>query len=314
MEVYLSKVKLSVIFMKILLKLIFFFLLFNFWKVEAHKDYTLFKTFGNVTVAFSTGFNYEEIQKAYVIGSLAEQLSIKLNYKKKICLNFHHSYTKKIEPQAFIYFGKCWLSRKNQIIVKQVALRFEVEKSLKLIEYAILNVHEIKKNQTVVKYNDAYNERNTLSIDTKIIENLNYLPNSKEIKAVLEHKVYRLESKKGEVSYYWHKGEFNIFCKNGKSDEIVVLKLDSIYQFIVIGSAVFVFDTNNTFYYINDYPLSISKKHLIENNQDYWRIYSIVSIGGRKFAINHFGRGTTLIYMDKNDRLIQDLDKALENQ
>ena len=76
---------------------------------------------------------------------------------------------------------------------------------------------------------------------------------------------------------------------------------------------VFVFDTNNTFYYITDYPISISKKHLIENDQYFWHIYNIVRIGGSKFAINSLGLKTTLVYTDKSDKLIQDLDKVLEN-
>jgi hypothetical protein len=282
---------------------------------HAHKDFIEFKTFGNVTVAFKTGFKYEEIQKSYIIGSLTEELSKKLGYKKQIYLYFDHSYTGYIAPKEFIFFGQ-WLSSKNQIVVKQVGLKFEVEKSLKLVEYAILNINEVKKNQSLITFKNAFNEERTLSIDTTLINNVNKNPMSDTVREIFSHKVYRFGSENGEVSYFWQDGMFNVFCKNGKSEEMVVLKFESIYQFVTIGPIAFIFDTNDTFYYVRDYALAVSKKHLIENSEDYYRIYYVEHIGGSKFAINPFnyGKQTTLLYVVESDRLIQDLDKLIKEK
>jgi hypothetical protein len=62
----------------------------TFGTTFAHKDFWKVADFGNVKVRVKTGFQYEEINKAFIIGQLAEKLSKDLNYADTIFLDFNH--------------------------------------------------------------------------------------------------------------------------------------------------------------------------------------------------------------------------------
>lgn len=84
-----------------------------------------------------------------------------------------------------------------------------------------------------------------------------------------------------------------------------------------------IFDTDSTFYYVNQYQKKVSKRNIINNKHDYYRPYKIEFIGGNKISINFYyyskeeGRqpkDRTLIYLIEEDELIQDLDKLIEKR
>lgn len=86
-------------------KLILIFILFSTAKAFAHQDFWMTKTFGNVKVRIKTGFRYEEINKVWIIGELAQNLCNELKYKDTVFLDFNHAYTGYCSPDYFISFG-----------------------------------------------------------------------------------------------------------------------------------------------------------------------------------------------------------------
>jgi len=60
--------------------------------IWAHQDTYYTYKYGNVTVRFKTGFFFEEINNAKIIGKYAVLLSDELNYTKPILLDFIHDY------------------------------------------------------------------------------------------------------------------------------------------------------------------------------------------------------------------------------
>lgn len=127
--------------------------------VHAHTDFWRTKDFGNVKVRIKTGFEYEEINKVFIFGKLAEQFSKQLNYTDNIFLDFNHHYTGNCDPDFFISYDngtvrKSWnnepiekdtLSNKS-IVIRQVARQFDAENTLKLLEFAIKNIDLIKSS------------------------------------------------------------------------------------------------------------------------------------------------------------------------
>ena len=61
--------------MKQLIFTLIFFLKFTLNTASAHQDFYVTKDYGNIKVRVKTGFVYEEINKAFIIGQLAEKLA-----------------------------------------------------------------------------------------------------------------------------------------------------------------------------------------------------------------------------------------------
>ncbi|MBL4774192.1 MAG: hypothetical protein JKX98_11615 [Alcanivoracaceae bacterium] len=74
--------------------------------VIVHQDFCTVKDYSNVKISITSGYNYEEIQKAELIGQLAKKISKKLNYSKQLFLDFDHAYTSYCEPNFIIAFDK----------------------------------------------------------------------------------------------------------------------------------------------------------------------------------------------------------------
>jgi hypothetical protein len=131
--------------------------------VFAHQDFWITQDYGNVKVRIKTGYKYEEIYKVFLFGQLAEQFAKQLNYSGNIFLDFSHHYTGDITPDYFISYDKGNggythkekgkdLLKKTSIVVRQVARQFDAQTTLKLLEYAILNIENIKSSQTEIEY------------------------------------------------------------------------------------------------------------------------------------------------------------------
>ena len=109
-----------------------------------------------------TGFDYEEINKVFIFGQLAEKLP-EFDYTDPIFLDFNHHYTGDCEPDYFVSFDKGaieytlggadkpkpFLSKKS-IVVRQVSRQFEAKTTLYLIEYAIKNLSKVKADQNIL--------------------------------------------------------------------------------------------------------------------------------------------------------------------
>ncbi len=316
-----------------------FIFVLTFGTVFAHEDFWMIKDFGNVKVRIKTGFEYEELNKVLIIGELAAQFSKQLNYTNKIFLDFDHHYTGDCEPDYFISFDKgkiekSWIGadkeknflKRKSIVVRQVSRYFDAETTLKLLEYAIQNVEQIKSSQKEINYSKNFCQWIINSIDTIKINTILLEPVSNQIKRALSLKIEKPDKAfKNGLSYFFKDNKYAIFSREYNKDDNTLLILDNIYDMKSFeSSSMIVFDTDSTFYYVNQYQHRVSKRHTIHNNFDYCEPYKVEHIGGDKIFIYFFYYSNedrklqlkyrTLLYLIEKDELIQDLDKLIEKR
>ena len=311
-------------------------LILTFGTAFAHSDFWIIKDFGNVKVRIKTGFEYEEINKVFILGELTEKLASQLGYKDQIFLDFNHHYTGDCKPDYFISFNKgaieyTWsgaekqeppLSKKS-IVIRQVSRQFDAKSTLKLVEYAINNLSEIKSNQKLIEYNENYCQWRVQTIDTLKIKEILYDPTSQKINSVISTKIERLEKEfNSGITYYFQNSLFNVNFKDYNEQDTTLLSLNNIYQISRPTNSyfAFIFDTDSTFYFVNSRKV-VSKRHLIIDTYDFYRPFNIEYIGGNKYSIHFWyyskelglqARNRTLIYQSDKDKIIQDLDKLIE--
>jgi hypothetical protein len=309
--------------------------------VKAHEDFYAIKEFGNVKVRIKTGFEYEEIYNIALLGQSAEKLCIALNYSKPILLDFIHCYINNFVPDYHVSYDKILdehidhyvQQRKstflkdykityilagnyiddNAIIVRQTAKHFECQTTLKLLEYAILNLNNINAIDTF-DLNEALNS-----------------PTSDLVNNTMENKIYRSEDNFSHgVSYYMQKNRYFVFFSFMSSGGIL-FDIEHIFDFQRTGNAgnwVVIFDSDSSFYYAGGLN-GLSKRHVLKKSGNY-RPFNITYIGNHKIAIYYWywkrereedevgdyftvgDKEKTMIYIPKEDRIIEDLDKLLK--
>lgn len=312
-------------------------LTFTFGSVFAHQDFWTSVDYGNVKVRVETGFDYEEINKAFIIGQLAEKLSKELNYTEPIFLDFNHHYTEDCNPTYFISYDKgqieyTWVGaskaqdilKSNSIVLRQVSHKFNVIATLSLLEYSINNISSIKASQKQIEYNQNYCRWKINTIDTTLIKEQLQKISSGLLNNILKSKIERPDTDfKYGISYYWQDNKFHLFLRDFDKPDTTIASIDNIYNIKKFGSSsAIVFDTDSSFYYISQYGSTIvSKRQVINNTYDYFMPFKIEDIGGDKLSIFFFyyteeaglqPKERTLLYLTQKDILIQDLDKLIE--
>jgi hypothetical protein len=300
----------------------------------AHQDFVKIKDFDNVKVRIKTGFEYEEINKVFIYAQLSQQLASSLGYKEQIFLDFHHHYTNNCEPDYFISFDKGTiigdskltpLLAQKAIVIRQVAKQFDAETTLKLVEYAILNVSRIKFQQKRINYHQNYNHWEIRTIDTLKIHKSLTKQSSEAVLNLLSKRIYRPENDfKYGISYFWENCKFTVF-KRDPNTIIEIITLDNIYEFKRFGiySAI-VFDSDSSFYYsaVNSKNI-ISNRQVIERTENNYKPFKVEYIGGNKLSIyfeyllkepEYKLVTKTLIYLIDKEEMIQDLDKLINQK
>jgi len=298
----------------------------------ANEDMLVSRKFGNTMVTINTAYEYEEVDKVFIWGQLAEKLSKELKFTKQINLFFNHSYVKDSNPDYFITCKKI-RHKKGSIYIEVFARQFNIEKCLKLLEFGILNRENIKSSQKEIDYHKNYYNIKIKSIDSTIIKTTLDKPSSKQVLKILELRVDRPDKNfYYGISYYFKENKFTFFLRelNGsykeklkKSDTDLISFSNVYYMPKLENLSVIVFDTDSSFYYIDQYnkPI-ISKKQIIHDIHTNYKPYKVNDIGGGKFSIyfdylldtkyewNYKPRN--MIYLVKKDTLIQDLDKLID--
>lgn len=311
----------------------------TFGTTFAHQDFWTSVDYGNVKVRVKTGFDYEEINKAFIIGQLAEKLSKDLNYTDPIFLDFKHHYTGDCNPTYFISHDKgkienTWESaskekdflKSNSIVLRQVSRQFDVIATLRLLEYSINNISSIKASQKKIEYNQNYCQWKINSIDTTLIKEELQKTSSSLLNNIVKSRIERLDKDfKYGISYYWQDNKFHLFLRNYNKPDTTLASINNIYDIKKFGgSSAMVFDSDSSFFYLSQYNRPIvSKRQVIKNTYDYYRPFKIENIGGDKLTI-YFSYYTkedgfqskerTLIYLTEKDELIQDLDKLIDKR
>ena len=312
----------------------------NLGEIFAHQDFYRTKDFGNVKVGITTGFEYEEINKVNMFGQLAEKLSKELNYSEPILLDFSHFYVKYCDPDYFIsydkgnieyYWGE-WITdssiiEDNAIVIRQVARQFDAQTTLKLLEYAILNLKNIKSTQRQITYNKNYCNWKINTIDTLIIKKILNMPNSNLLNNILKTKINRPEKEHfgNNFSYYWQNNRYFVFWKRPNMPDTVLIELENIYDFNKNGNIyVMVFDSDSSFHYVGKYDnifyygdsIQVSQRHVMEKPfpWDSYEPFKVGNLGNGKIFIYLGYQPRILVYLTDEDKLIQDLDKLLREK
>lgn len=319
-------------------KLLLLLFLLSASNVFAHQDFWMIKTFGKVKVRIKTGFHYEEINKAWIIGELTNKLANAHKYKDTIFLDFNHSYTGDVTPDYFISYDdgsikQTWSGaetlyflKSKGLVVREVARRFDASSTLKLVEYAITHLADIKKEQKPLEYNKNYCQWLINSIDTSKTRQIVMGIQSNLVSEVMNNKIYRPknENELNSISYFFRNNKYHVFYNDNKVKDSVLLVVDNIYQFETISfNEAIVLDTDNTFYYLKgaNKPHA-SKRWTIKNKFDFYRPYEITRVGANKVAFSFWyyskeeGRQPkerTLVYRSDKNEVVQDIDKLLDN-
>lgn len=272
-------------------KYIFTFLLtIAFVTTFAHSDFWTSAEYGNIKIRVKTGYRYEEINKALIIGQLAEKLSKELNYSDPIFLDFNHYYTGQCKPDYFVSYDKGniqydwegaskekdYLNSKS-IVLRQVSSQFDANSTLKLLEYSISNISSIKSSQKQIQYNQNYCQWRINSIDSNVIKKTIKEAPSELLTKILTAKIERPDQSEYpfRTTYYYQDGIYVIYNNNLDNSKTEFLRLPYVYQILETDfSGTLVFDTDSTFYNIkyelSNKELKISPKYLIDRKDNFY--------------------------------------------
>jgi len=280
----------------------------------AHKDFIVYQEYGNIKVRIKTGYKYEEIHKALLIGKLAKNLLKELKYTDTVFLDFNHAYTNYCTPDYFISYDNGVInynsfdgnsktnSKRKLLVVRQVSKTFDIISTLKLVEFAVRNRSEIELKQKSIVYAKNFCDWTVNTIDVSEISNQLSKPISKKLNNVLKISIIRPETEKLDstnlrITYYFRNNKFNIALINGKRLEKTILELDNIYDFRRINNtSAIVFDTDHSFYYTNTNKNQVSKRHIIDNMSAFYSPYELKSKENNKvFMLFNSSDGIKLI-------------------
>lgn len=299
----------------------------NLGSLYGHEDFWITRDYGNVKVRVKSGFDFEEINKAFIIGQLSQALVKDLGYSKQVFLDFDHHYTGDCEPDYFISFddgnikepwedyNKKDLFKGRAIVVRQVARTFDVVTTLKLLEYSVLNNDIIKSSQRQIEYNQNYCNWTINSIDTLLIDKQVSKDMSPLIAEIFKLKIERPDKDfRNGVSYYWLEGKYYIFVRQDGQEDKVVLVLPRIYNLQRIESNItVVFDSDRAFYCVTaDNQLVVSTHQEIVDASNHYRPYRVSKISEKELSIYFSSVRTgerTLVYSIINDELQQGVKK-----
>lgn len=305
-------------------------LILSFKVTFGHQDFYSSKEYGNVKVRIQTGYKYEEINKVFIFAQLAEKLSIELDYSGQIFLEFTHDYTNRDLPGYFISYDKALKEytyengareehlKENTIVIRQINKNFNAITTLQLLEYGIKNRKRIKSTQQQIEYPSS--QWKIYSADTTEINQHLRNESTDIVKKTLNNRIYRPEENfTSGTSYYWLNNNYYLFQREMNTADKDLLKVSNIFQFTKFNySNSILFDTDSTFYYIDGYASKVSKKQMIGNINDHYKLFETYQIDSNKVTINfwdytkqHGHKSRTLLYHIEKDYLTQDLDKLI---
>jgi hypothetical protein len=282
-----------------------------------------------VVVRIKTGFQYEEINKAWIIGDLTNKLTKRLNYNDTVFLDFAHYYVGDCLPDYFISFDfgsikqaysggeiNTFLKR-EALVIREVSRKFDAAATLRLTEYAIKNLFSIIKSQKIIEYKKNYCQWLINSIDIELTRNIVLQRSSTIVNEILASRVYKPDTEKNDssvISYYLENNKYYIY-DGDKTKNTVLLIVDNIYQFKAVSTnEAIVFNTDSTFYFVQGGSnLHTSKRLAIKDTNDFYKPYVIKKVDSDKVTVSFWfyvrdvysAIEKDLVYDIKKDELIQ---------
>lgn len=314
--------------------------------IEAHSDIIKVRTFDNIVVSIKTGYVYEEIDKAWILGQLAAKLSKEYGFNDTIFINIEHNYVESINPIYLISYSRGFdfryysydFFKNNEIELFLNISDINIESYLKLIEYIIVNKEFIKLNTKEIETTELKERAIVYSIDQSLINDYIKKESSSEIVKLLKSKTYRIEVKKDfcGLSYYYSCSYYNFYIWNNILNDSIVFSAKNFVRLNQINrSTYFLFDTDSSFYYISGINTNelVIKHKVIRNLIVEWYSYPLEfsEINQNYYYLNNYNsdkfietetfpgfiekerdQSRLVIYDSKRDILIQDLDKIIE--
>lgn len=273
------------------------FIIIGCSKSYAQKNVTVSQSFGNIKVVFTTGYYYEEINNALIIGQYAEKLSQKLNFHSPIILFFRHNIGHDREIFYHINNNISDNRKDREIYFEMKDREFNILNILKLMEYTILN--------------------KTPNIDgAHLFEEIKI---STILAAVLENKIYRpailkeLQIANNGISYFFRNGRFHVFRKENDKEKIL-FDFQQIYQIAEIDEySMLIFDSKESFYYVSSNKLkNPSPRIYIENATDQILPYKVCNLSNTLVSITFsefrsIQDERVMLFNHRNEFLIQDV-------
>lgn len=312
----------------------------SIFQVSAYSILYRFFNYGNVSV--TSPVMGERYIHAKMAGKYAEMLAKELGYSQKISIKFDYYHPEYIADRKFRlkYAEEEWrFSKKGKSLkrpIKRSILeivqnneKVDITDVLKLLEYAILNRDKVVANQENVSFKRDYHDPfETQTLSEAMIDSILQQPVSAMVSKVLSNRIYRKETEEIEeltqISYYAQDGKFYVY-----KEPLTVQEFDHIWQFSPVRYSEFrgtcaaiLFDTPNTFRYINAYwsnPAYVSPSHSIGDDSVAEHPCIVRELSSKLVSIVKkapmiAGLDRTMIYIVPRDSLVMNLEKLLGEQ
>lgn len=281
----------------------------------AHSDSSYEKKIGNVEMNITTGYKYEEVNQAFILGSYAQLLSKELNYRGPIRIHYNHSYIRSIPSLYYVSVGNTTKplngtgktdkkpSDKRILYIWISASSLNITEAINIVEFAIKNKRKIKANQfahcvsTDLDYwkigMDSYSQDSLLTISKK--------KPSEKVSRVIAQKIERprfdlpdcFRANYG-ISYYCSNDSIHVFAKRYNKKDSLLLTVKDVfwYEELECDRTVLLFDTDCTFYVAgfkqNDSSKPyISERKVITNRTDKYEPYEAKLVDNDKIFITY---------------------------
>lgn len=258
-------------------KLLVIVFLVSYFKTSANQEMSLVSSYKNIK------FSVQDINwdYAWLTCILINKLAESYNYNDTIY--FVSKKIGKLQPQNVYYisynnnpYSQDPLRievKKKSLVIGQINNDFNIEKILKLVEYSFKNKKSILRTQKNYTYNDIFYQWNITSIDTSLTRAITTKESSASIKKIISKKTFVPQFFMNNTSnyiYYFENNKYNVVHKE-KPNKIILSQLNNVHhlQSFNVPNLAIVFDTDSTFYLINQSKVSKKFTLKINNNLGY---------------------------------------------
>lgn len=317
---------------KIVIQLLIFF--YSIHSYSVHKPQVFVNKYGNVKTLTQTGFyGYGSTEKVRIAGKLAQILSERLSFKDTIVIEFRnddtHVYPKTIivengnsSADYLISGGLEYIKEKqeksylleygqNAICIRRVDIDFNIEETLKLIEYCIFNKLRIELN--LLKYNDPNWLPEVKPIDIEyyglkkeFINKILKEPNSTLLNETLMNEVqfFNFES----VNGFYANGIFTF-----KASELNY-ETKGLLFLLILNKGVCIFPSNDYFVYLSDKTTEIKmNKIFIEGYYPYLKntlniFQDMKRLEDGNLMLYKFNSGKGFVFSEEKNEIIKKIN------
>jgi hypothetical protein len=298
----------------------------------------------------TTGFDFEEIRKAWIIGVLTNHLLEAMHYRDTVVLDFNHKYGWPVAREDFLSLGNGsaasyepgyfplgpMTADSSALVIRQIAHRFDVSVVLKLVEFGVQHRDVIRSEQRCADFQYGIERFPVFTVPVNRLREIVNAPVSDLVTRILHERVFRqddrpIDQERSGVSYYYQDGKYHVFshfvegvAKDSGfvwvTSDSVRLVLADIVQFDPLsGKDCVVFDTDSSLYVVPHDGSHRYRRHLFHPRGAAPEPFKVISLRWDMMAISyswsagflkHWGN-RVMIYLPSEDRLVPDLGRVI---